>query len=154
MLTAEIPATKPSKGSRSYFAPHRYCESKRQFPLIDCICFFTIEAVLVIAKCGKQKRNGSFLVGLMRRCCGCLWSFVGSLLVVCSCLPVVCSHLLVVCCCLLVVCDCLCLFVVVYARLWLLHVLFITISASIPQHTSKHLLMCTFYKNRTYNWHI
>ena len=91
-------------------APHRYCESKKQFPLIDWLpMFYKTRIVLVITRCGKRKQIVNFLV-----CCARV-AVCSRLLVVCGHLLVVCSRLLIVCGCLLVLCGRL---LVVCGSLW------------------------------------
>ena len=75
-------------------APHRYCESKRQFSPCWLPIFFEIRLVLVITRCGKKKRNASFLFWCARlTVCGRLGIVRVRLLEVCVSLPVVCGHL-------------------------------------------------------------
>ena len=109
--------------------PHRYCESKKQFPHIDWLpMFYKTRIVLVITRCGKRKQNVSFLVWCARvAVCSRLLVVCGHLLVACSRLLIVCGCLLVLCGRLLVVCGSLwsfagwlCLFVLVCGSLFVL----------------------------------
>ena len=75
-------------------APPRYCESKRQFSPCWLPMFFEIRLVLVITRCGKKKRNVSFLFWCARLTfCGRLGRVCVRLLEVCVSLPLVCGHL-------------------------------------------------------------